>query len=88
MTAKARDVLMPCSPLLQGLSEPLQVLRVLSQHYLLQYSEPPHTFKPLKKNGWVIYESGCWRITDEGYKVLDSSPTAEEPQSLTEFFGL
>lgn len=77
---------MACSPLLKGVDEPLRVLRIISKHHILRYSEPSSTFYPLQEKGWVAYGSGCWRITDEGYRALEE--TEEEPQSLTEFFKL
>jgi len=80
---------MPCSPLLKGIKTPRGVLGIIAKHHILRYSEPPQTFYPLQEKGWVVYESGCWRITDEGYKVLSETPEKpEEPQSVTEFFDL
>ena len=80
---------MPCSPLLKGITSPRGVLGIVAKHHILRYSEPPQTFYPLQEKGWVVYESGCWRITEEGYKVLSEIPEEpEEPQSLTEFFDL
>jgi len=80
---------MPCSPLLKGIKSPRGVLGIIAKHHILRYSEPPQTFYPLQEKGWVVYESGCWRITEEGYKVLSEIPEEpEEPQSLTEFFDL
>lgn len=82
---------MPCSPLLKGVREPLEVLRIISKHPILCYSEPPQTFYPLEEKGWTAYKSGCWRITDEGYKALADSPdepAAAEPLTLAEFFDL
>ena len=78
---------MPCSPLLKGVKEPLEVLRIISEHPILRYSEPPQTFYPLEERGWTVYTSGCWRITDEGYKALANKPDAE-PLTLAEFFDL
>lgn len=77
---------MSCSPLLRGVTDPLRVLMIVSEHPVLCCSEPPQTFRPLAERGWVVYQSGRWRITDVGYSAL--SETDEEPQSLMEFFEL
>lgn len=54
---------MPCSPLLKGVTDPLEILRIVHTTPILRYSEPPQTFYPLQEKGWVEYDSGCWRIT-------------------------
>jgi hypothetical protein len=80
---------MPCSPLLKGVSDPLRILRIVSEHHILRYSEPSSTFYPLREKGWVTYESGCWRITDEGYRALSElEEEPEQPMSVEEFFDL
>lgn len=81
---------MSCSPHLDGITDPLEVLRVVSQHHILRWSEPPTTFYPLAELGWVEYIGGGWGITDAGREALLESPS-DEPStemSLTEFFDL
>lgn len=81
---------MACSPLLDGISDPLEVLKVVAAHHILRYSEPPDTFYPLKEKGWVEYAGGHWRITDAGKEVLPETSPDEQPSktSLSDFFGL
>lgn len=79
---------MPCSPLLVGITDPLEVLRVVRDHPILQYSEPPQAFYPLRERGWVEYGGGRWRITDEGHGAAAEADEPEGPATLTEFFDL
>jgi hypothetical protein len=74
----------PCSPLLQGVEDPAQVLAVVRDHPVLLCSEPPQTFYPLEKLGWVKYEGGRWRITNAGREAMPEP----EPESPLEFFEL
>lgn len=78
---------MPCSPLLKDVTDPAEVLRIVAEHHILRYSEPPQTFYPLRELGWVEYQSGCWRITKEGYEAIPEKETSSS-QTLTEFFEL
>jgi hypothetical protein len=79
---------MVCSPLLVGITEPLEVLRVVRDHPILCYSEPPQAFYPLQERGWVEYAGGHWRITEEGRAVAGVPSASDEPTTLTEFFEL
>jgi len=81
---------MSCSPLLDGISDPVEVLRIVAEHHILRYSEPPQTFYPLKEKGWVEYAGGHWRITDAGKSALpNDAPKSESSKtSLNDFFGL
>jgi hypothetical protein len=74
----------PCSPLLQRTTGPLEVLAVVRDHPILLCSEPPQTFYPLKKLGFAEYRGGRWRITEAG---REATP-APEPKGLPEFFEL
>ena len=84
---------MSCSPLLTGISEPEAVLGVLRDHPVLGYSEPSQTWRELEERGWVEYEDGRWRITEEGRKILGSpagkgATKNRGPQlSLMDFFN-
>jgi len=81
---------MPCSPLLIGITDPVEVLRVVRDHPILRYSEPPQAFYPLQERGWVTYGEGHWRITEEG-RIAAGEPepkSADGPATLTEFFEL
>jgi len=75
---------MACSPLLDGITDPLAVLRVAGDHPILLCSEPPQTFYPLAELGWVDYGEGRWRITEEGRRVMPE----KEPAGPPEFFEL
>lgn len=77
---------MPCSPFLTGITDILEVLRIVRDHPILQCSEPPEVFYPLQEQGWVTYGRGRWSITDEGYGVL-KAVTAASP-APKEFFEL
>lgn len=84
---------MACSPLLDGINDPLEVLCVVAEHHILRYSEPSTTFYPLKEKGWVEYAGGHWRITDTGKAALpETTPETKQPKpsktSLNDFFGL
>lgn len=80
---------MSCSPLLKGIKEPLETLRIVSEHLVLCFSEPPQTFYPLKKKGWVVYRGGSWRITEEGHRAMAETPRPDpEPLTVAEFFDL
>ena len=81
---------MACSPLLDGISDPLQVLVVIAKHPILRHSEPPQTFYPLKEKGWIEYAEGHWRITEAGKSALPTeAPKPESSKtSLNDFFGL
>lgn len=72
----------PCSPLLRGVDDPVHKLRVLSKNPVLLYSEPPQVMRELAESGWLKYQSGCWRITEEGKSVLTDTP--EEPLDFFE----
>ena len=76
---------MPCSPLLQGIDDPKAVLRILTDHPILCFSEPSTTFYPLAELGWVEYKVGHWAITSAGRDALEQK---KEPVSLADFFGL
>lgn len=77
---------MPCSPLLKGVDDPAEVLRIVHDTPVLCHSEPPQTFHPLQEREWVEYQSGCWSITKEGYAAMPKKEA--RPQSLAEFFDL
>jgi len=81
---------MACSPLLDGVTDPLQVLKVVAKHHILRYSEGPSTFYPLRDKGWVEYKGGCWSITKEGKAALpEQLPKPANPKlSLSEFFSI
>ena len=79
---------MPCSPLLIGIIDPLEVLRVVRDHPILCCSEPPQAFYPLQKLGWVTYGGGRWRITEEGRVAAGEPEPAGGPTTLMEFFEL
>jgi hypothetical protein len=82
---------MPCSPLLEGVTDPLEVLKVVDRNPILRWSEPPAAFYPLRDKGWVEYKEGSWSITKEGRALLTeplAQPTANPKLSLTEFFNL
>jgi hypothetical protein len=79
--------------LLNGVSDPLKVLKIVWEHRILCWSEPPNTFRPLEQLGWVVYREGAWRITDEGKKaalaaVAETVEVEDTPTSIAEFFGL
>jgi hypothetical protein len=77
---------MSCSPLLKGLTDPVAILRVVGEHHILRYSEPPTTFYPLAELGWVEYKGGHWAITSEGQTALEEE--VPQPTSLADFFEL
>lgn len=79
---------MPCSPLLVGITDPVEVLRVVRDHPILCWSEPPQTFYPLQEQGWAEYGNGCWRITAEGRRAAAEADPPPGPPTLTEFFEL
>jgi hypothetical protein len=84
---------MACSPLLQGISNPVEVLRIVCDHPILCCSEPPSTFRPLEELGWAVYGNGRWRITEEGMAAAarpECEKVASQPEqvSLAEFFKL
>jgi hypothetical protein len=79
------------SPHLEGITDPLEVLKVAVAHPILLCSEPPLTFYPLEELGWAIYRGGRWCITQEGMAMLEpdireSSESTKIP--LTDFFLL
>lgn len=79
---------MSCSPLLDGVTDPLDVLRVIRDNPVLCYSESPSVFVPLQERGWAVYEEGRWQLTEEG-KAKAGSPTpkaAKPPAFLGGFF--
>jgi hypothetical protein len=75
---------MGCSPLLEGVEEPLDVLEIVSEHPILLCSEPPQTFRKLYERGWVAYGDGRWRITDEGRSALDDIEVDDGPPRFFE----
>lgn len=75
---------MACSPLLEGVDDPLTVLEVVRDHPILLCSEPPQTFYPLRELGWMEYAEGRWRITEEGREATPDP----QPQAPPEFFEL
>jgi hypothetical protein len=78
-----------CSPLLQGVTDPTQVLLVVAAYPILCYSESSFVFYPLREKGWVEYVGGRWAITDTGREVLATAePKEPEPPSAADFFGL
>ena len=77
---------MACSPLLDGITDPVGILRVVSEHHVLRYSEPSITFLPLAERRWMEYKSGAWHITKTGQKALREEEP--EPVGLTDFFGI
>jgi len=81
---------MACSPLLDGISDPLEILAIVAKHHILRYSEPSTTFYPLEEKGWVEYAGGHWRITDVGKAALptDAPKPESSKTSLSDFFGL
>ena len=79
---------MPCSPLLKGVTDPREILRIVHTTPILRYSEPPQTFYPLREKGWVEYDSGCWRITKEGYEAMPDKAVSPPSQTLADFFEL
>jgi len=79
---------MACSPLLQGITDPLEVLRVVRDHPILCYSEPPQTFYPLRELGWADYLRGGWRITEEGRTAAGETKSTPTPPPPKEFFEL
>lgn len=77
---------MSCSPLLDGITDPVGILQVVSEHPVLQWSEPSTTFLPLAERSWMEYKRGAWVITETGQKALrDETPKAIP---LTDFFGI
>jgi len=78
---------MACSPLLKGVTDPVEALRVLHETPVLGYSEPPQTFHILQEKGWVEYVEGHWCITEKGRKVVPR-PDKKRAQTLVEFFEL
>jgi len=81
---------MACSPLLDGLTDPIEVLKVVAKHHVLRYSEPPAAFYPLQEKGWVEYKDGHWSITKEGKAALpEQLPKPVNPKlSVSEFFSI
>lgn len=80
---------MPCSPLLIGIADVTEILRIVHKHPILCFSEPPQTFRALEERGWVRYDLGRWCITEEGTRVLSTSVSeSDDQQSLADFFGL
>jgi len=78
-----------CSPLLQGVTDPIQVLLVIAAHPILCWSESSFVFYPLQAEGWVEYGEGRWKITDKGREALGTAePVEPEPPSAADFFGL
>ena len=75
---------MPCSPLLDGVDDPVEVLRIVRRHPVLLCSEPLGTYADLRDRGWVGYEAGRWRITCEGEQVLDDNPEDDTPPNFFE----
>lgn len=78
---------MSCSPLLEGVTDPLEVLRVVSEHHILRFSEPSGTFYPLAELGWVTYRDGAWGITESGYRALEQEPDSK-PMDVNDLFGI
>lgn len=74
----------PVSPLLKGITDPLEVLAVVRDHPILLSSETSYTFYPLRDLGWVEYAGGRWRITEEGRRAMPE----KEPAGPVEFFEL
>ena len=85
---------MSCSPLLDGVSDPIEVLKVVAKYPVLRHSEPSSTFYPLRDKGWVEYKEGSWSITKEGKAALPeklpepAKPKSKSKLSLSEFFSI
>ena len=81
-----------CSPLLAGVTDPIQVLRVIAEHPPLCWSESSFVFYPLRDRGWTEYQGGRWLITDLGREALanadDGDSGESEPADVAAFFGL
>lgn len=73
---------MPCSPLLVGVEDPVEVLRIVRANPILCCSEPPQTFRPLEQREWVEYREGRWWLTEEGTRA--SEPVVEDKTFLEE----
>jgi len=78
---------MPCSPLLKGVTDPLEVLKIVNTYPVLCHSEPSAAFYPLEAKGWVKYKNGAWRITEEGKAALPEQLPEPAKFSLSEFFS-
>jgi hypothetical protein len=82
---------MSCSPLLKGLTDPLEVLKVVAKNHILRYSEGSATFYPLREKGWVEYNGGHWSITKAGRAVLPEplpKPATNPKLSLSALFSI
>ena len=75
---------MSCSPLLDGVDDPVELLRIVHKHPVLLCSESFFTYVELKDRGWIGYEAGCWRITPEGETFLEDNPEEDVPPNFFE----
>lgn len=81
---------MACSPLLKGLTDPLDVLKVIDKYPVLRSSEPSAAFYPLQEKGWVEYKRGSWSITKAGREALPKpkAQPANSKLSLSALFSI
>jgi hypothetical protein len=78
-----------CSPLLRGVVDPLDILRVVTKHPVLCHSESSFVFYPLQDLGWVEYAGGRWQITKAGTEALGDVTEPDDPEpDLASFFGI
>lgn|GEM_PF-1927026 len=75
---------MSCSPLLDGVTDPLDVLRVIRNNPVLCYSESS-AFRPLEERGWAVYEDGRWQLTEEGKE--QAGPPTSKPKKPPALLG-
>jgi len=61
----------PCSPLLVGLTDPAEVMRVLIDHPILLYSEHSLFMRPFMAQGFLSYGDGHYSITENGRSIAN-----------------